>query len=181
MSRHRFFSDSRALGEPVIDGRLRCVSRDFFDLDVHEKEKVARPANNVARGHIGVDEESLARSRDPEAYGSDLNESLMIGPVDTAPADYALAAEAGKHFAPNWWPDAPGSLQTIWTDYYRTMGGLAQTLMRVFAVALTYPKIISTPPSTTTSAACGCAITHLSSRRPCRGNYALVRILIMIA
>ena len=67
------------------------VSRAFFDLPLAEKMRVARPARDVARGYIGLDEESLARSRDPSAYGSDLNESLMIGPVDPPDAAYANA------------------------------------------------------------------------------------------
>jgi isopenicillin N synthase-like dioxygenase len=123
----------------LIDN-MRRVSSEFFDIDLSEKQKVARPAKDVARGYIGMDEESLARSRDPEAYGSDLNESLMIGPVDPVSADYAMAPEAGKHFAPNLWPESPARLKSIWTDYYRTMGELAQTLMRIFALALGLPE-----------------------------------------
>ena len=68
--------------------RMHEVSRRFFDLPLVEKMRVARPAIDVTRGYIGLDEESLARSRDPGAYGSDLNESLMIGPVDPPPADW---------------------------------------------------------------------------------------------
>lgn len=119
---------------------VRRVSCDFFDLPLSEKQRVARPAKDVARGYIGLDEESLARSRDPSAYGSDLNESLMIGPVDELPAGYASAPEAGKHFAPNIWPENPVGLQEAYIAYYRAMGELAQTLMRIFAVALNLPE-----------------------------------------
>ena len=139
----------RDIGFLVIQGHgvskslmddMRRVSCDFFDLDLREKQKVARPANDVARGYIGMDEESLARSRDPQAYGSDLNESLMIGPVDALPVDYTTAPEAGRHFAANLWPEGPIQLKAIWTEYYRTMGELAQTLMRIFAMALGLPE-----------------------------------------
>lgn len=116
--------------------RMRRVSTEFFDLPLAEKMRVARPAANVARGYIALDEESLARSRDPGAYGSDLNESFMIGPVDVPPAEYALAPEAGTHFAPNLWPERPAALRQAWSEYYRAMGSLAQTLMRIFALAL---------------------------------------------
>jgi isopenicillin N synthase-like dioxygenase len=125
--------------EALIE-RTRAVSRAFFDLPLAEKQRVARPARDVTRGYIGLDEESLARSRDPQAYGSDLNESLMTGPVDLPPADYAQAPAAGKHFAPNLWPEEPAALQAIWTDYYRAMGALAQDLMRIFALALQLPE-----------------------------------------
>lgn len=139
----------RDIGFLVIQGhgvddalmeRTRRVSREFFDLPLAEKQRVARPAVDVTRGYIGMDEESLARSRDPQAYGSDLNESLMIGPVDPPPDDIAFAPAAGKHFAPNLWPEQPAELRGTWTDYYRAMGSLAQTLMRIFALGLQLPE-----------------------------------------
>ena len=120
--------------------RTRSVSAAFFDLPLAEKLRVARPAKDVTRGYIGLDEESLARSRDPDAYGSDLNESLMVGPVDALPPAYAFAPAAGKHFAPNLWPERPAGLREAWTDYYRAMGSLAQTLMRIFALGLGLPE-----------------------------------------
>ena len=120
--------------------QTRAVSRDFFDLPAAEKIRVARPSVDVARGYIGVDEESLARSRDPAAYGSDLNESFMIGPVDPPPPDYAFSPAAGKHFAPNIWPDAPADLREVWSAYYRSMGTLAELLMQIFARALNLPE-----------------------------------------
>jgi len=139
----------RDIGFLVIQGhgvdrglseRMRAVSRAFFDLPLAQKARVARPAKDVARGYIALDEESLARSRDPGAYGSDLNESLMIGPVDRPPTAYADAPAAGRHFAPNLWPERPAQLRETWTAYYRTMGSLAATLMRIFALALALPE-----------------------------------------
>jgi len=126
--------------DPVLSERMRAVSRAFFDLPLAEKARVARPAKDVARGYIALDEESLARSRDPGAYGSDLNESLMIGPVDRPPAAYADAPAAGRHFAPNLWPERPAELRETWTAYYGTMGSLAASLMRIFALALGLPQ-----------------------------------------
>ena len=126
--------------DPGLIERTRSVSAAFFDLPLTEKMRVARPARDVTRGYIGLDEESLARSRDPNAYGSDLNESLMIGPVDALPDGYAFAPAAGKHFAPNLWPERPPGLRETWIDYYRAMGSLAQTLMQIFALGLALPE-----------------------------------------
>ena len=120
--------------------RTRAVSRVFFDLPLTEKKKVARPSKEITRGYIGLDEESLARSRDPQAVGSDLNESFMIGPVDPPEESYARAPEAGQHFAPNLWPEQPTELKQIWSEYYREMGSLAEVLMRIFATALSLPE-----------------------------------------
>jgi Isopenicillin N synthase and related dioxygenases len=125
---------------PALRQRMGEVSRAFFDLPLVEKMRVARPARDVARGYIGLDEESLARSRDPSAYGSDLNESLMIGPVDLPDAAYANAPPARRHFAPNLWPETPADLCPTWTEYHRAQGALAATLMRIFARALALPE-----------------------------------------
>jgi len=128
-------------GHRVDEGlieRTRAVSRAFFDLPLAEKQRVARPAPHITRGYIGLHDESLARSRDAEAYGSDLNESLMIGPVDAPPPE--VAAAGGAHFAPNLWPAQPAELRAVWSDYYRAMGDLAATVMRLFAVALKLPE-----------------------------------------
>lgn len=116
----------------------RAVSRAFFDLPLADKQRIARPAPHITRGYIGLHAESLARSREPGAYGSDLNESLMIGPVDALPA--AVAASGGAHFAPNLWPEEPAALREVWSAYYRAMGELAATVMRIFAAALQLPQ-----------------------------------------
>ncbi|MBK4735376.1 isopenicillin N synthase family dioxygenase [Noviherbaspirillum pedocola] len=135
----------RDIGFLVISGHgvsperiadMRRVSRAFFDLPHAEKARVARPAPDVTRGYIGMEEESVGRLRDANAKAGDLNESLMIGPVDLPPAAYAFAPEAGKHFAPNLWPEQPAELREVWSAYYREMGKLAQTLMRIFALGL---------------------------------------------
>ena len=112
----------------------RAAGRAYFDLPLAEKQRVARPAPTVARGYIGLEEESVGRSRDPSATAGDLNESLMIGPVDQPAPAYAAAG--GPHFAANLWPEEPAALRPVWSEYYRAMGELAKTLMRVFALAL---------------------------------------------
>ncbi len=124
--------------DPALIERTRATARAFFDLPLADKQRVARPETGVSRGYIGLHDESLARSRDPQAPGSDLNESLMIGPVDAPPT--AVAASGGSHFAPNLWPGHPPELRVVWTDYYRAMGDLAATVMRIFAAALGKPE-----------------------------------------
>jgi isopenicillin N synthase-like dioxygenase len=135
----------RDIGFLVISGHgvsadlikaMRRVSEAFFDLPLEQKMRVARPAPDVTRGYIGMEEESVGRLRDAAATAGDLNESLMIGPVDLPPASYAFAPAAGKHFAPNLWPQSPSDLQPLWSEYYREMGQLARTLMRIFALGL---------------------------------------------
>ena len=139
----------RDIGFLVISGhrvsaeliaRTRDTARDFFDRPLAEKERVARPAPGVTRGYIGLEGESVGRSRDPNATAGDLNESLMIGPVDLPDPAYAHAPQAGQHFAPNLWPERPAALQEVWTAYYRAMSTLARDLMRIFALGLDLPE-----------------------------------------
>lgn len=126
--------------DPDLIERTRAISRDFFDLPLETKQRIARPSIDSTRGYTAINEESLARSRDGKAYGSDLNESLMIGPVDMPDPSYAFAPAAGKHFSPNIWPEELPELQVIYTDYYRAMGKLAAQLMQIFALALKLPE-----------------------------------------
>ena len=121
---------------PALLEKMRLVSRDFFDLPIPEKMRVAQPAKDVARGYVGIEGESVGRSRDATAIAGDLNESMMIGPVDPPAPAYAHSPAAGKHFAPNLWPDTPAELREVWTTYFREMGDLARTLMRIFALGL---------------------------------------------
>src|SRR5262245_32135068 len=89
---------------PALIGAVDDVSRAFFDLPLEEKMRVARPAPDVTRGYIPTEGESVARSRGEYAPG-DLNESLMIGPIDVSDDEYYYRPAAGKHFHPNLWPE----------------------------------------------------------------------------
>jgi isopenicillin N synthase-like dioxygenase len=135
----------RDIGFLVISGHgipkslqeaVEGTTKEFFDLPLDQKMKVVRPAPDVSRGYVEVEGESVGRSRDVEAYSGDLNESFMIGPVDTYDDEYTSRPEAGRHFARNLWPQAPAGLQHIYTEYYRAMSDLAASLMAMFALAL---------------------------------------------
>src|SRR5690606_9307774 len=126
--------------DPALIEATQAVSREFFDLPLSSKLEIARPSVDSTRGYTAIHEESLARSRDARATGSDLNESLMIGPVDMPDPAYATAPAAGKHFAPNLWPADLPRMQPIYTAYYREMGSLAANLMRIFALGLGLPE-----------------------------------------
>jgi len=125
--------------DPALIDRVDGVSRRFFDMPLDDKMRVARPAKDVTRGYIPLEGEAVAASRG-ETTAGDLNESFMIGPVDVPDGDnYYTADAAGRHFHPNLWPEAPAELHAAYGEYYRAMGGLAATIMRIFAGALHLP------------------------------------------
>src|SRR5271154_6768746 len=102
------------------------IPRSFFDLPIEEKLRVGQPAANVSRGYTRLGSEAVARSRGASAAVGDLNETLIIGPVDPVDPAYATAPAAGQHFAANLWPQKPGELRPVLTRYYRAMSDLAQ-------------------------------------------------------
>lgn len=121
--------------DPALIRQVQDVSNAFFDLSEAEKNRVLRPAPDVTRGYIPLEAESVGRSQGLDVPG-DLNESLMIGPVDVPETEYFFGPAAGKHFHPNLWPEAPAELRPLYEAYFRAMGALAEDLMAMFALAL---------------------------------------------
>ena len=121
---------------PALVEDTYAVARGFFDLPLEEKRRIMQPAPHISRGYTPLGSEAVARSRDPSATASDLNETLIIGPIEPVDPAYASAPAAGAHFAPNLWPERPPELRVVLTRYYRAMSELARTLMRIFALGL---------------------------------------------
>jgi len=119
--------------------RMLETSRAFFDLPAADKQAVARPRPEQSRGYIGVGDENLSYSRG-DATTTDLKEFFAIGPVDVPDDAYHRRPEAYPSFAPNLWPTRPPGFREVWTEYYRTMEGLAARIMRIFAMALDLPE-----------------------------------------
>src|SRR5260370_17462409 len=128
--------------DPGLIEAVESTSRTFFDLPVAEKMRIVRPAPDVTRGYMPLKAEVLVRSRGGDAQGQnkgDLNESLMIGPVDVTDPAYSVPPPAGRHFAANLWPERPAGLRDAYEAYYRLMDALAIDLMRIFALAVDLP------------------------------------------
>jgi isopenicillin N synthase-like dioxygenase len=118
--------------------RMDHVSREFFDLPLAEKQKVARPRPEQSRGYIGIGDEHLAYGLDHAT--TDLKEFFAIGPIDVPDEPYFSCAAAYPSFAPNVWPERPSGLREVFVGYYRAMESLAATIMRMFALALELPE-----------------------------------------
>jgi isopenicillin N synthase-like dioxygenase len=125
--------------DPDLIDRMYNVSRSFFDLPAEAKRAVAQPNPQTIRGYSAVGEQSFAYSEDIDTP-TDLNEKYDVGPVDVPAGDPYYAVEnAGPHFLPNQWPEAPVGMEEIWTEYFRTMTALARDIMTLFALALNLP------------------------------------------
>jgi isopenicillin N synthase-like dioxygenase len=119
--------------------RVYDLAKAFFDQPEEIKATAAQPAPDQVRGWTTVGAEGLSYSLGEEAPG-DLKEKMDMGPPDVDRDDpYFTNDEAGPHFAPNVWPDAPAGMQEEWEAYFATMSELARQLMRMFAVALNLP------------------------------------------
>src|SRR5271170_4489712 len=101
---------------PEMVEETREVARDFFDLRLDEKLRIAQPAPNVSRGYTRLGSEAVARSRGAASAVGDINETLIIGPVDPVDPAYGAAPAAGQHFAANLWPEEPAALRPILTQ-----------------------------------------------------------------
>ena len=110
---------------------VRRAASAFFALPLASKERLA-PEPGEPYGWIGLDRESLARSRG-EAAPPDLKESFNGGPL-TVPA-HAGADALAFCYRPTPWPDVPG-FRDAWSAYYRAMEDLAARVMRAMAEAL---------------------------------------------
>lgn len=119
--------------------RMLATSRAFFELPAGEKQRVARPLPEQSRGYLALGAENLSYSRG-DASTTDLKEFFAIGPIDVPDEAYYRRPEAYPSFAPNLWPERPAALRAVWSEYYRTMEGLAARLMRIFALALHLPE-----------------------------------------
>ena len=125
--------------DPALIERTQVVSNEFFDLPLEVKRAVLRPSVGVSRGYVPLEGESVGRSQGLDVPG-DLNESLMIGPVDATDDVYFTGPAAGAHFHVNLWPNDPPALREVFETYFRVMGALAADLMAMFALALDLPE-----------------------------------------
>lgn len=107
-------------------GNMDKVTSEFFSLPLNEKMKVAQ--------------------REDFPYGYENTEGLYLsedgiqdtqsGAIDEKETYNAMIGREGARESFVLWPESPARLQSIWTEYYRSIERVADCLMRVFAVSL---------------------------------------------
>jgi isopenicillin N synthase-like dioxygenase len=110
-------------------------TKEFFALDVKEKNKSARPRPDIIRGYGGTESEGLGFSQEDETP-PDLKEVFDVGPIDAPNTEYYRGAAAGVHFTDNLWPSNPPNMRELYADYYHRMEALTTDVMHIFATAL---------------------------------------------
>jgi isopenicillin N synthase-like dioxygenase len=119
-------------------GRLDAANRAYFAQPPEAKQRDGS-ADPIAihRGYYGLGSCSAAYSFDDSDTAPDYVERFTVNRVEIDADDPYYRTEQGRRiFVPNIWPaDAP-AFRAAWTDYYHAMERLAQSLMRLFALAL---------------------------------------------
>ena len=122
---------------PAVDDCLTATWA-FFDLDDAEKRRWISAKGDFRRGYLPVGGNALAYTLDRESP-PDLIEAFTFGRFDLPETSY-YTAHRETWFEPNIWPTRPPGLRQSLCAYYRAMERLAETLMRIFALALDMPE-----------------------------------------
>ena len=128
---------NHGISEEVLDSCWK-KSLDFFNLPESEKQKTAVPYAGYPYGFVGMEQETLAHSRN-EIAAPDLKESFSVGPGKTPPAELSME-ESRFVFSPNQWPQNPAGFRNTWEVCYQSFSACASRLMGLFALALGLPE-----------------------------------------
>ena len=129
-----FFIVGHGVPERVIRD-TRDLAYEFFALPLEEKMRVPRPSMAATRGYDPPANQKLAATLG-EDTPPDLQEIFGMGDFDLPDEPYYTEGHAEHFFAPNLWPERPAGMRKAFEAYYRSLGGIGDDLMRIFALAL---------------------------------------------
>ena len=114
--------------------RTRAAATEFFASPETLKNSVRRPPEKISRGWNPPRDRSLANTLGEETP-PDLQEAWAMGPPNSGDEPYFTEGAGKKLFAPNKWPKI-SEFREILTGYHEAMTGLANRMMKGFALAL---------------------------------------------
>ena len=120
--------------DPILIAEMHRMSHAYFDRPFWEKMRYKMPPDRY-RGYTPFGAESLSYSLDEE-QAPDIKESFSMGPFNHDFDEYHFGVAGARYFAPNFWPEQPDEMRTVWETYYGEMNRLSGDLMRIFATAL---------------------------------------------
>ncbi len=132
-----FLITGHGVPDPVIEA-CWTAARDFFELPLEDRMAVAMPYAGYPYGYAPMLSETLSKSLGEDAP-PDLKESFSVGPL-RQPNRPLAPDEATFVHAATPWPAKPEQFRIACEAYYRAVGDLAATVMRIFAAALGLPR-----------------------------------------
>lgn len=133
-----FAIEGHGVPRPVMDA-LYETAHAFFDLPLEEKQRVAPPRPDYARGYKAIGFEALAAGNALDTP-PDLKEYYHFGRAHLPDDIYYRGEEGRRHFFDNIWPARPAGFDAAADAYYSEMERLSQTLCRISALALDLPE-----------------------------------------
>jgi isopenicillin N synthase-like dioxygenase len=129
----------------ALPAALHATAARFFDLPAAVKQRCAIAGEARSQGYVGVGGEALANTVANTVGGSaapappDLFEGITFQHCDWERRGIRNAFDA-TIFRPNIWPDEPPGLRALVEVYFDLVYDLAQSLMRLGALALDLPE-----------------------------------------
>jgi len=120
---------------------LHAMAGRFFDLPAAVKQRCTLPGEARSQGYVGVAVEALANTVGDGGAPAppDLCETITFQHCDWERRGIANAFDRSV-FVPNIWPDAPAGFRALVETYFDRVYDLAQSLMRLGALALELPE-----------------------------------------
>lgn len=121
--------------------KVHDAAAEFFDLPVAAKLKCAQPGEARSHGYVAIGVESLANTTGQNAVPAppDLCETITFQHCDWERRGIRDAFDE-TIYRPNLWPDEPLGFRQHVEEYFDRVYDLAQTLMRIGALALDLPE-----------------------------------------
>ena len=125
-----FIITNHGVDQDIISN-IWSSTKEFFDLDIHQKTKLELDQNTYAYGYTSIGGEILSSGKSFETKSEivnspDLKEMFSIGPNNS-------------EYPTRLFPDQPETFGPAWTAYYEAISTLAKKLLSVVAIELNLP------------------------------------------
>lgn len=126
---------------PELVSRMDRANAALFDLPEEVKQHYKSADPKIHRGYFGLGSLTGKYSAGDRTVPPDLSERFVMAREAIDDSDpYYTSDDARRIFARNIWPAKVQDFQPALVEYYESMGDLAKTLMRLFALGLDLPE-----------------------------------------
>jgi isopenicillin N synthase-like dioxygenase len=127
-----FYVSNHGVSEQLV-ARVFSQAEKFFALPEQQKLAIDKTRSKANRGYEPLRGQTLEAGAPP-----DLKEGFYIGPEHAA--DDARVRAGKFNHGPNQWPDALPGFHDTMTEYFDSLLGLGERLMRGIALSLDLPR-----------------------------------------